>query len=193
VRLFVGIAPDLAAREQLAAWVAQLRSAAGEFERAFRWTAPGNIHVTLSFLGDVGDELAARIRSSIGEPLDLPPFDAHVGPLGSFPSHGAPRVLWAAIAEGAAAMVQVQRRIAERLASLGVPGEDRTFTPHLTLARVRDRERRVARALRWPPPIEVPAIRFRVDGATLFRSDLSGATPRYEALAAASLVGPQGR
>ncbi|HKV99114.1 MAG TPA: 2'-5' RNA ligase family protein, partial [Vicinamibacterales bacterium] len=62
------------------------------------------------------------------------------------------------------------------------------FTPHLTIARVREREARRARTLGARlGDLRAAAIGWRVDHVTLFRSDLSGPTPRYEALHTISL------
>jgi 2'-5' RNA ligase len=91
-------------------------------------------------------------------------------------------VFWIALDQGRGEMVAVQRELGRRLSAAGFAPEDRPFTPHLTLARVRDgaqhRARKVAERL---IAVQIPRVRWRVDHVTLYHSDLSGPAPRYEA------------
>ena len=87
------------------------------------------------------------------------------------------------VTTGAERLSEVHRTLGDRIAREGIAIERRPFTPHLTIARVREREQRRARALGGRLRDLRPApIGWRVDHVTLFRSDLSGPTPRYEAL-----------
>ena len=97
--------------------------------------------------------------------------------------------------QGREELVAIHRELGRRLTAAGAAIEERPFTPHLTLARVRDgeqpRARRVAQRLALVP---VPAIRWRLNEVTLYHSDLSGAAPRYEAVHHVALRGsPNGR
>jgi 2'-5' RNA ligase len=78
-------------------------------------------------------------------------------------------------------MRQLHDALRPRVVAAGVAVESRPFTPHLTLARVRDRDRRQARdAARRLDGLELPpAASWRVTRAVLMQSDLSGPRPRY--------------
>ena len=102
------------------------------------WVAPANIHLTLAFLGDIPPEGVAKITvelDSIGS--ETAPFPYRVAKLGYFGSPRSPRVIWAGVDEGAAAMTTLQQRVVEALRTLGIALETRPFTPHLTIGRVR--------------------------------------------------------
>jgi RNA 2',3'-cyclic 3'-phosphodiesterase len=108
--------------------------------------------------------------------------------LGAFPPREALRVLWIGVGAGAAAVIELQRVLAQRIAALGIPLEDRPFHPHLTLARWResrspDRQRALAHAPKGA------VARAHITGATLYQSRLSPSGPSYTALARANLSG----
>ena len=190
MRLFLGIAPDASAREAIGAATARLESALGATASAFRWTRTDNVHVTLHFLGEVPPARLEALRVVIGEPIAEPPFAAGTGGFGAFPARGAPRVIWLGVDRGADAMTRLYGVFADRLRRLDIAVEDRPFTPHLTIARARDRHG--ARSLRDElAGVPVAAASWTVTVATLFRSDLSGAAPKYERVIEADLVGPR--
>ncbi|HSL23267.1 MAG TPA: RNA 2',3'-cyclic phosphodiesterase [Vicinamibacterales bacterium] len=185
MRLFFAIALDDAVRAATARVAADLqeRLARAGAARAVKWVEPENLHVTLRFIGEVDDGRAARLLDIVAAPLDAGAFGLRVGGAGCFPEHGAPRVLWAGVQEGADRARAVFDTLDRRLAPLRLERELRPYTPHLTLGRVREIERAVGTRLReWlaeaPPDLGA----LQVDGLTLYRSQLSAKGPRYEAL-----------
>lgn len=198
MRLFVGIAPDGAARAEWAVLITRLRHALGSAERAFRWTPVENVHITLNFIGSVAEPAVEELRRVFRPPIGMAPFAVAAGSLGAFPNVRAPRVIWCGIDVGAASVVRVHDEVRRRLAAVEAPvahhvqphDANRPFVPHVTLARVRDRDRHVIGAVRLPAVTPESAIAWRVDGVVLYRSDLSGAAPRYEPLEVAPLPGP---
>lgn len=126
-RLFTGIeVPD-----SLAARIALLRSGLA----GAHWTGPENYHITLRFAGDIDDSVARDFAAALAE-INADCFDIEIAGLGSFGGR-RPRALWAAIK-----MTQTLERLQkahERAARLaGLAPETRNFTPHITLARLRD-------------------------------------------------------
>lgn len=84
--------------------------------------------------------------------------------------------------EGRQELAAIHRELGGRVRASGVTIEDRPFSPHLTLARVRDAERR--RVRRLPAELSrvpVSRIQWHVRDVTLYFSDLSGPAPRYDA------------
>jgi 2'-5' RNA ligase len=97
-------------------------------------------------------------------------------------------VLWLDVVEGRDALARLHGLLGERLVTAGVAVEARPFSPHLTIARVPDRERSKVKLLRERLAVVPPSrIEWTARTVTLFRSDLSGAVPRYEALQEISL------
>ncbi len=150
----------------------------------FRWVRPENTHVTLRFLGDVGEERAEAAADALRRAAaGAPTFDVPLERFGVFPHLRRPGALWAGPAETPEPLAQLVARLSRHLAEAGFPaGEGRRFRAHVTLARRRSRRRPPASMegelevaeRRWltPPPV------FRAREAALFRSELlpSGAT-----------------
>jgi 2'-5' RNA ligase len=104
-----------------------------------RWVDPGNIHLTLKFLGDIDPEMTSKITSMLEEAArGMPPFSIEAIGLGVFPNMKRVQIIWVGLAGELEKLGQLQKRIEESLTPLGFPSETRAFTPHLTLARVRD-------------------------------------------------------
>lgn len=180
MRLFLGIAPDAATREAIAQGLSRVEAALGASASAFKWTRRENLHVTLHFLGEVPAARLEELRAVIGEPLQSPPFAAAIGRCGAFPARGPVRVIWVGVEEGADTMWRLHAEFAERLRRLRIGVEDRPFSPHFTLARARDRQH--ARGIREAlDRVDISRSSWHVEAVTLFQSDLSGASPRYEA------------
>lgn len=101
------------------------------------WVRVENLHLTLKFLGDVEtdrfqsiDEALARICASHeGFPLAF-------RDLGCFPSLKNPRVVWIGVT-GNSALAALQVEVEEAMAVLGFEKEERPFSPHLTIGRVK--------------------------------------------------------
>jgi 2'-5' RNA ligase len=189
VRLFTGIELDDAARQAAAAVIEELRRrAAGGAPRArVTWVASERLHLTLRFIGEVGDTAAHDVISSLRDPLPVSPFAMTFDRLGAFPPKGPPRVLWIGVAGGRESVVRAEAAVSERLARLGMPREDRPYSPHMTLARVRE-----PAGLRAATLFDglVPRLgATRVDAITLFQSKLSPNGPAYVVLERTALRG----
>lgn len=157
--------------------------------RGLRWVPEAQLHFTLKFLGEIEDDrieaakaatLAAATASVTAgaEARGARPageFRLALEGLGAFPPHGPARVLWAGCGEGAKALTALGTAVEEAFVAEGFPREERPFSPHLTLARVKEPEagRRLARVLPTIPtePFGVVAVSCLV----LYRSEL---TPR---------------
>jgi len=187
MRVFLALTPDERLTAALAALQERIRTALGASAADWRWPPPGNVHLTLHFLGELDDGRVEAVVGAVTEPVSSTAFDASVDELGAFPPRGAPRVLWAGIGRGRSQLLALHRELGDRLRSRGCDLEDRTFHPHLTLARARARHPRL--------PAGVLSIAglpdtWRIASVELYRSDLSGPTPRYEVLARLALATP---
>jgi len=180
VRLFLAVDPDEAARAGLAALQAGLVRAAADSASALRWVAPAVAHITLHFLGEVATARVDGLVGALGPSASVAPFEIALGAPEVSPPSGPPRVLWMPVARGRAELAALHRELGERVRAAGLSVEARPFTPHLTVARVRDRRGARPLAARVGD-VHAPPIRWRIDRATLFESDLSGRTPQYRA------------
>jgi RNA 2',3'-cyclic 3'-phosphodiesterase len=103
---------------------------------AAKWVPLPQIHLTLRFIGDADEALFREIGESL-EGVASAPFEVVFRGTGCFPGLKRPRVLWIGI-EGSDRLLALQRQIEEAVVAAGVTPEDRPFSPHLTLARLRE-------------------------------------------------------
>jgi 2'-5' RNA ligase len=106
---------------------------------------PGNLHVTLKFLGEVAEEKLEGVRSALRQIRSEQAVALELLGLGFFPNEKQPRVFWAGM-EASANLKTLAADIDGAMKKLGVPREQRRFSPHLTLARLETR--RLPEALR---------------------------------------------
>jgi 2'-5' RNA ligase len=191
VRLFVAVTPDDTSRAKIAALRAALEHVVGDAAEALRWVGPAEAHITLHFLGEVDASRTALIAAAIGDRVDQAPFVVTLGAPSASPRHGPPRVVWQSVVHGEERLKALQAEIGRRLASTGLALDARPFAPHLTLARVRERQRRQARDLGVRlQRLSSPPISWRVGRVELYESDLSAGPPRYRVLHAITLADP---
>ena len=130
MRLFVAIEIPEGIR---AAYVALLEELRGISPHA-KWVPAENLHVTLKFLGHTDPEKLGALQNVLAAVRSEQPVTLEFHGLGFLPNEKRPRVFWA----GIEASVNLQLLVADidqAAHQLGFPLEDRSFTPHLTLAR----------------------------------------------------------
>jgi 2'-5' RNA ligase len=127
----VAIAPEIV--ERIASAITELKPRIA----GVRWVAPGNIHLTLKFLGSVDESTIDTIGERLHAHLRLfQRFTINAKGLGVFPSPRRPRVLWVGL--NGDHLVALASRIESALQPLGFTSESRQFTPHLTIGRWRE-------------------------------------------------------
>lgn len=104
---------------------------------ALKWVSAENMHLTLRFLGELPEptinEIKTRLKNS---PFAVPPFKISFKGLGMYPNIRQPRVIWLGITN-TEPLRQIYRDIQQSLESINVPPDNKPFSPHLTLARLR--------------------------------------------------------
>jgi len=116
--------------------IAKIQSLLKEPQGDIRWTRIDGMHLTLKFLGDIAhsqiEQILVGLRNALGDHLF---FHVLAHGVGAFPNLNRPKVLWAGLSgEGLAGL---QEKVESALVRLDFPREERGFTPHLTLGRVR--------------------------------------------------------
>ena len=136
VRSFVAIELPEELKQELVELVDRMRSSG---QTGVRWVDPRGIHLTLKFLGDVAVEGLDDVTGALREAVrGIPRFRLAVAGLGVFPNPRRVRVAWVGVSGQVDVLEGLQQRVASALVPLGFAAEARAFTPHLTLARVRD-------------------------------------------------------
>lgn len=147
----------------------------------FSWVKPENFHLTVRFLGDLGDSGVRRVCDAVAEAASpLPAPRARLGELGAFPNLERPRVLWVGFAEGGRELETVGKAVNDALRKAGFGPADKPFRPHLTLARIREGARGLDRIRGAALPPRPPA--GLLDRIVVMKSELHPSGSRYTAL-----------
>jgi 2'-5' RNA ligase len=130
MRLFVAMEIPSTVGENLASLLESLRAVSPQT----RWVRSENLHVTLKFIGEVPQAKLAGIRGALAGVRSEQPVTLDFRGLGFFPNEKRPRVFWAGIA-ASPSLRTLAADIDGATEKLGIPREQRAFSPHLTLAR----------------------------------------------------------
>jgi 2'-5' RNA ligase len=102
------------------------------------WVRPGNIHLTVVFMGDVKEQDIPYIISAIDNiTIKYEPFGISLGGMGLFPDIRRPRVLWLGLDGEIERLASFRDDLQKPLEVFGIEQEKRPFRPHLTLGRFR--------------------------------------------------------
>jgi 2'-5' RNA ligase len=192
VRLFVAveIGETLARRAAKLTEELERRATVAAKRAKVTWIPADRMHLTIRFLGEVDDGQASMVREVFEEPLAVMPFSLTLCGAGTFPKSGTPRVVWLGVTQGREQLLEVEREITARLTPLGIPEEDRAYSPHLTVARVRDPAGlKSARLLDGLTDRRIGTT--HIDAITLFQSKLSPKGPTYTPLLHTRLGGSE--
>jgi len=159
-----------------------------------KWVNPDSIHLTLKFLGNIVVDRTGEITRAIEEAVQgISPFHLEVKELGVFPNLRRVQVAWVGISGDVDKLSQLQKRIETNLTPLGFAPESRAFTPHLTLARLRDQtsldERQRFGQLIANAKFEA-AYTIEVDAISLMRSQLTREGAIYSRISLIELKKP---
>jgi len=156
-----------------------------------KWVDTGSIHLTLKFLGNIATETIPELTKVLSEAArGITPFHLELGEMGVFPNLRAPRVVWVGLRGETATLSVLQENIESALIPLGFPPENRAFSPHLTLGRVREKaspgERRsLGQAVASSKVASMEP--FPVDSLSLMRSTLTREGAVYSRLYSVAL------
>ena len=163
IRCFVAIEIPEPIQNRLARIQGTLRQ---QIQKA-SWVKPGNIHLTLKFLGNVD----AENLESIGEEIEAAishhhSFSLRIGGIGTFPNLARPRVIWAGVKVGSERVSALAQDIDLALSHCGFSLEAKKFNPHLTIARLKGR-------IDLRPYINLHRRYDRIDGAEMIVNAIS--------------------
>lgn len=128
MRLFIA----LPIPESVKAQLGELQQPVG----GVHWQSQSQMHLTLKFLGETGEDRAQKLTDHLTN-IEQPAFSLTINRLGTFPEAKQPRVLWAGIKKNDS-LTTLHEKVEQLCTSLGFDPKNRPFTPHITLARMKD-------------------------------------------------------
>jgi len=129
MRIFIALDIDDSIRERIRRF---MEGVCG-FAPDARWVRPEGLHVTLKFIGEKSPEAVETIKQALST-IQAKAFQVTFRAYGFFPTAKSARVFWVGI-ESEASLAKLAASIDEATAALGIPREEHSFNPHLTLAR----------------------------------------------------------
>jgi RNA 2',3'-cyclic 3'-phosphodiesterase len=177
MRLFTGLDLPAYVVHALDELVDQLRPAA-----RIKWSAPANLHITTRFIGEWPEERLPDLRAALSGLPSHPTIPIHIRNLGFFPNPRSPRVFWAGV-EASSDLPALASDTDRVLEPLGLKPEGRPFSPHLTLARIKEPVplQKLRDAIAALPSLDFGS--FTADRFFLYQSRLSPAGSVYTKLA----------
>ncbi len=179
-RVFCAVELPEEVRARAADHIKYLRAHAAQVKAS--WDRSEKLHITLKFIG----EIETARTSELAQALDAAtsgsaPFEISIEGTGTFPPRGVPRVLWLGVRDEQGELVRLQKRLEDECEGRRFPREERSFNPHLTIARLRaPAGARQLAALHQETTFATEA--FNVSDIILIRSELRADGSRYTPL-----------
>ena len=179
LRCFIAVEIPEAIRGAIVSSIDSLKKSGADV----KWVSPENIHITLQFLGDTEEARIPLIKGSLDKILlTYSPFYIKIAGVGCFPDVRRPRIIWVGTEESQP-VINLHGDIAKGLERLGYQEEERNFTPHLTIGRVKS-NRNSGELIRKMDEIKAASFSgFEVQNITLMKSELKPSGPIYYSLA----------
>lgn len=154
------------------------------------WTRAEGMHLTLKFFGEIEEKRISKIEKAMDMAVaGIPPFTLTVSGMGMFPDARRPRVVWIGLKEDGGSLMRLYKGVEEELRKIGFPSEDRKFTPHITLGRLRS-NKNVDKLLKLVEEEKTAELgSFKVSDIHLIQSMLKPAGAEYTELYSVSLKG----
>jgi RNA 2',3'-cyclic 3'-phosphodiesterase len=188
IRAFIAIELPAEVKEGIRKTQAGLKSFNAQ---SAKWVDPDSIHLTLKFLGNVPVSKIETISRALEAAAEEgKPFQIEVQGLGVFPGLARPQVIWIGLKGQLDELQKLQQNVESRVSPLGYPTEKRPFTPHLTLARVRDTATAIERQKLSEIVVRTetgPGLTIYVNSVYLMRSQLTPSGAIYNQVAKIAL------
>ena len=185
IRTFICVELPETVQGLLAAFQSKLKGAGADVG----WVKPSNIHLTLKFLGSIPGPKLAVICTAVERAANaVPPMQIQVKGAGCFPAARNPRVLWVGIQPIPPQLRKLQESIEVGLSESGYARDDRPFSPHLTIGRVKS-PRNLQALMRKMQELEFQDEIVSIHTVTVMKSDLNPTGAQYTPIKVFPLLG----
>ncbi len=187
IRTFIGVDIGPEIRKRAVALQVLLAKTGAEV----KWATPESMHVTILFLGEVDERDILPVCRAVERVAQRePPFALRVSGVGAFPTPRRPKVVWGGITDGAEPLRRLYTLLEKEMLDLGCyRREERGYTAHLTLGRVKGEEDGLALAAELPKLLAWDGGRTMLNEVAVYSSELRRDGPDYAVLGRAELSG----
>ncbi len=140
-----------------------------------------NLHITMRFLGDISPSMAESVVDMLKQ-IKFEAFAASLHGVGVFPKMTFPRVIWVGVKMGRENLVDIYRQLEAGLNQVGFRPEHESYTPHITLFRVRSGHHRESLVEVLTKHQETEFGEFGIKAIQLKRSILTPNGPIYSTI-----------
>lgn len=183
IRAFIAVELPSEVKVELADLINKLKI---KHTKSVKWVNPDGIHLTIKFLGNIAEEKVPGINCNLAEVASHSiPFDLYLDKIGAFPNIQSPRVAWVGITGGIPDLINIHRKIENCLLPLGFANDNKSYSAHLTIGRVRETADKPEKDMLGKALSELKVMRnlsFHVDGFSLIKSTLTPKGAIYERL-----------
>ena len=153
-----------------------------------KYVEPENLHYNLKFIGEISEDIIPKIKETLENAVkSFEPFKIHIFGLGAFPSKNYAKVIWIGLKEGKQELIGLANEIDKQLETIGIEKERKSFTPHLTLGRVKSGKNK-ENLLNVLNKLENEDIgEMKVNKIILFASELTPNGPIYKEIFSVNL------
>jgi RNA 2',3'-cyclic 3'-phosphodiesterase len=187
MRVFVAVDIDETIQSALAELQNNIRADAHLEKGEATWVKPNLMHLTIKFLGEIEDERTQEVCATVEQvAASHKAFDVDIANVGTF---GRPaKVLWVGIGENSPEMSGMQKDMEEAFAKAGWPKEERGFSGHLTLCRIKSFKAAKKLPQTASHYANVPLGRQKIDAICVYKSQLTPDGPVYTLLHKSKLM-----
>ena len=179
IRTFIAISLNQEIQQALSTVQKRLK----KLDCPIKWVNPGNIHLTLKFLGDVLVEDIDKIKKELDDiSRNIGSIKLELTQLGAFPNIDRPKILWVGLKDDDHKIADLVSVLENNCEKLGFPKESRAFSPHITIGRIRSPKNLKVLSETLAQPLLPTNLAQEATHMTLYKSTLTPQGPIYEIL-----------
>lgn len=178
IRLFIALDLPKEVKTYLSQIIEDMKSKGANV----KWVKADNIHLTMKFLGNTEPSKVDSIIESLNKAIHFTkPIETNLSLLGGFPNLTKPRVIWIDIEKNRELIINTAKDIESTLIDIGFEIENKKFTPHLTLGRVKDLKN-FDNLDSYLQNLQLKSFDFNFESLSLIKSTLTQHGPIYKKL-----------
>ncbi|MCP4270139.1 MAG: RNA 2',3'-cyclic phosphodiesterase [Candidatus Brocadiaceae bacterium] len=134
IRAFIAIEIDSEIKNRLSEHIDKLKRTGADV----KWVLPGNIHLTLKFLGHIEEDTLPGLNKIVSDAASsLKSFNISIGNISAFPSRKRPRIVYACVEDKENILLKLHENLNNGVEKLGIKKESKKYIGHITLGRIK--------------------------------------------------------